>query len=93
MTKIILQMNFDSQFVFFPGSRTNVRRGEYDVGVSNFNSEKEPHNDYDKELVAVCMRRFLYTRCYDSFQFLATLKVREASSHKSILLLPSHFVL
>ncbi|KAM7517991.1 hypothetical protein LguiB_016953 [Lonicera macranthoides] len=56
------------------GSITNVRRGQYDVSVSNFNSEKEPHNNYDKELVAVCMRRFLYTRCYDSFQFLATLK-------------------
>uniref|UniRef100_M1D419 DNA repair protein XRCC2 homolog n=1 Tax=Solanum tuberosum TaxID=4113 RepID=M1D419_SOLTU len=30
---------------------------------------------YDKELFAVSMRRFLYIRCYDSFEFLATLKV------------------
>ncbi|KAL5563224.1 hypothetical protein UlMin_032971 [Ulmus minor] len=29
---------------------------------------------YDEELHASCMRRFLYVRCYDSFEFLATLK-------------------
>nr|GMD80810.1 DNA repair protein XRCC2 homolog isoform X2 [Ipomoea batatas] len=30
--------------------------------------------EYDKELFAESMRRFLYIRCYDSIQFLATLK-------------------
>ncbi|KAH7569795.1 hypothetical protein ACOSP7_017623 [Xanthoceras sorbifolium] len=29
---------------------------------------------YDEELFALCLRRFLYVRCYDSFEFLATLK-------------------
>ncbi|BBG94668.1 homolog of X-ray repair cross complementing 2, partial [Prunus dulcis] len=29
---------------------------------------------YDEELYALCMRRFLYVRCYDSLEFLATLK-------------------
>ncbi|XP_019236279.1 PREDICTED: DNA repair protein XRCC2 homolog isoform X2 [Nicotiana attenuata] len=31
-------------------------------------------NEYDQELFAVSMRRFLYIRCYDSSEFLATLK-------------------
>ncbi|KAH0732866.1 hypothetical protein KY289_004054 [Solanum tuberosum] len=35
---------------------------------------KDAHTEYDKELFAVSMRRFLYIRCYDSFEFLATLK-------------------
>uniref|UniRef100_M1APD6 X-ray repair cross complementing protein 2, xrcc2 n=1 Tax=Solanum tuberosum TaxID=4113 RepID=M1APD6_SOLTU len=36
---------------------------------------KDAHTEYDKELFAVSMRRFLYICCYDSFEFLATLKV------------------
>ncbi|XP_059594755.1 DNA repair protein XRCC2 homolog isoform X3 [Vitis vinifera] len=35
---------------------------------------EEPNIGYDEELFAACMRRFLYIRCYDSFEFLATLK-------------------
>ncbi|KAH0732863.1 hypothetical protein KY289_004051 [Solanum tuberosum] len=35
---------------------------------------KDAHTEYDKELFSVSMRRFLYIRCYDSFEFLATLK-------------------
>lgn len=35
---------------------------------------KDAHTEYDKELFAVSMRRFLYIRCYDSSEFLATLK-------------------
>lgn len=30
--------------------------------------------DLDEELFGACMRRFLYIRCYDSFEFLASLK-------------------
>lgn len=33
--------------------------------------------DYDKTLYDLCMARFLYVRCSDSFQFLQTLKVNE----------------
>lgn len=29
----------------------------------------------DKELLYQCMKRFIYIRCYDTFEFLATLKV------------------
>lgn len=36
---------------------------------------KDAEAEYDKELFAVSMRRFLYIRCYDSVEFLATLKV------------------
>ncbi|GMN59041.1 hypothetical protein TIFTF001_028135 [Ficus carica] len=32
---------------------------------------------YDVELYSLCMKRFLYIRCYDSFEFLATLKCSE----------------
>lgn len=30
----------------------------------------------DEELIHKCLERFLYVRCYDSLEFLATLKVR-----------------
>lgn len=39
-------------------------------------NRRKSHVAYDNELFALCMRRFLYVRCYDSFEFLATLKVR-----------------
>lgn len=35
----------------------------------------EAGGDYDKTLYDLCMARFLYVRCSDSFQFLQTLKV------------------
>ncbi|XP_059640742.1 DNA repair protein XRCC2 homolog isoform X7 [Cornus florida] len=35
---------------------------------------EEPRIGYDKELFAACMRRFLHVRCYDSMEFLSTLK-------------------
>ncbi|KAJ4710344.1 DNA repair protein XRCC2-like [Melia azedarach] len=37
-------------------------------------SKRKPSISCDEELFALCMRRFLYVRCYDSFEFLATLK-------------------
>ncbi|KAL3513522.1 hypothetical protein ACH5RR_026239 [Cinchona calisaya] len=37
-------------------------------------SNKKSQTEYDEELFAACMRRFLYIRCYDSSEFLATLK-------------------
>ncbi|CAA0827809.1 DNA repair protein XRCC2 homolog [Striga hermonthica] len=35
---------------------------------------KRNEKEYHKELFVSCMRRFMYTRCYNSFEFLATLK-------------------
>ncbi|KAL2456724.1 DNA repair protein XRCC2-like protein [Abeliophyllum distichum] len=38
--------------------------------------------EYDYELFTVCMRRFLYIRCYDSLEFLATLKTMHCRLQK-----------
>ncbi|KAK4597179.1 hypothetical protein RGQ29_014956 [Quercus rubra] len=40
----------------------------------NNNTKERSSIAYDEELYTLCMRRFLYVRCYDSFEFLATLK-------------------
>ncbi|KAM4109154.1 hypothetical protein ACB094_03G099400, partial [Castanea mollissima] len=40
----------------------------------NDNTKKRSSIAYDEELYTLCMRRFSYVRCYDSFEFLATLK-------------------
>ncbi|KAL6492813.1 hypothetical protein OROGR_032572 [Orobanche gracilis] len=39
-------------------------------------------NEYDTELFVACMRRFMYTRCYNSFEFLATLKTLHCQLQK-----------
>lgn len=39
-------------------------------------------NGSDEELVLACMARFLYARCYNSFQFLATLKTLHSQLQK-----------
>ncbi|KAJ8752389.1 hypothetical protein K2173_004025 [Erythroxylum novogranatense] len=41
---------------------------------ANNNWSKSNATSSDQNLFALCMRRFLYTRCYDSLEFLATLK-------------------
>ncbi|KAL7156072.1 hypothetical protein ABFS83_03G118700 [Erythranthe nasuta] len=41
---------------------------------ANGSRSKQNKDEFDKELFASCMGRFLYTRCYNSFEFLATLK-------------------
>ncbi|KAK6923678.1 hypothetical protein RJ641_009878 [Dillenia turbinata] len=45
--------------------------------VLSYHIKKESSIAFDEELLASCMRRFLYIRCYDTLEFLATLKVRE----------------
>ncbi|KAJ0037475.1 hypothetical protein Pint_22599 [Pistacia integerrima] len=53
----------------------------------NCDAKRQPNMFYDEELFAVCMRRFLYVRCYESFEFLTTLKTlhyrlrRESEAH------------
>ncbi|GAB2246582.1 hypothetical protein Droror1_Dr00002075 [Drosera rotundifolia] len=37
-------------------------------------TRKEYNDVYDEDLIEVCLMRFRYIRCYDSFEFLATLK-------------------
>ncbi|XP_030510752.1 DNA repair protein XRCC2 homolog isoform X5 [Cannabis sativa] len=52
--------------------KTNVGRDHLDT--QKCDERRKSTLDYDEELYALCMRRFLYVRCYDSFQFLASLK-------------------
>ncbi|KAL3633379.1 hypothetical protein CASFOL_022906 [Castilleja foliolosa] len=58
---------------------------EFGFGLDNRSrwrsSRKMNGNEYDKELFVSCMRRFMYTRCYNSFEFLATLKIDSVSIH------------
>ncbi|KAK9276657.1 hypothetical protein L1049_006193 [Liquidambar formosana] len=55
------------------GSNSNVNWDENDVGVWE-DIKKEPKIAYDEDLFSTSMRRFLYVRCYNSLEFLATLK-------------------
>ncbi|XP_060197189.1 DNA repair protein XRCC2 homolog isoform X2 [Lycium barbarum] len=48
----------------------------------SLSGSKDAHAEYDKELFADSMRRFQYIRCYDSFEFLATLKTLQFQLQK-----------
>ncbi|XP_057972454.1 DNA repair protein XRCC2 homolog isoform X2 [Malania oleifera] len=48
--------------------------GDKNNDVWNYETKEESCVIYNEELFAACMRRFLYMRCYDSFEFLSTLK-------------------
>ncbi|XP_042983997.1 DNA repair protein XRCC2 homolog isoform X2 [Carya illinoinensis] len=56
----------------FLGSIKKIDQEHMDFDLWNNDTKKNP--TYDEELYSLCMRRFLFIRCYDSFQFLATLK-------------------
>ena len=58
--------------MIFSGSISEIDREQ------NNNTKERSSIAYDEELYTLCMRRFLYVRCYDSFEFLATLKVRNS---------------
>ncbi|XP_062077559.1 DNA repair protein XRCC2 homolog [Humulus lupulus] len=72
--------------------KTNVERDHLDT--QKCDERRKPHVDYDEELYALCMKRFLYVRCCDSFEFLASLKTLhyqlkqvEAAQQSSVYLL------
>ncbi|GLT47765.1 hypothetical protein SLA2020_214290 [Shorea laevis] len=46
-------------------------RGSKDVEAWNYNERMKPYNE---ELFALCIRQFIYIRCHDSYEFLASLK-------------------
>ncbi|KAI9169503.1 hypothetical protein LWI28_013270 [Acer negundo] len=56
------------------GSSSKVHSEQNDGGLWTCHAKKKSSIAYDEELFALCLRRFLYVRCYDSFEFLATLK-------------------
>ncbi|XP_010256265.1 PREDICTED: DNA repair protein XRCC2 homolog isoform X2 [Nelumbo nucifera] len=43
-------------------------------GLCKYKETKETIADFDEDLFLACMRRFLYVCCYNSFEFLSTLK-------------------
>ncbi|KAL9251416.1 DNA repair protein XRCC2-like protein [Drosera capensis] len=43
-------------------------------GKEDLNTIRKEYNDMYDDLIEVCLKRFRYIRCYDSFEFLATLK-------------------
>ncbi|XP_024026177.1 DNA repair protein XRCC2 homolog isoform X4 [Morus notabilis] len=56
------------------GSIVERNQEQDNVDTQSCHKIRKSHIAYDVELYALCMRRFLYVRCYDSFEFLATLK-------------------
>ncbi|OVA14976.1 hypothetical protein BVC80_65g23 [Macleaya cordata] len=53
---------------------TNRTSSELNKDLRECDDMREPTNNFDEELFVGCMRRFLYVRCYNSYEFLATLK-------------------
>ncbi|KAK6923320.1 DNA recombination and repair protein Rad51-like, C-terminal [Dillenia turbinata] len=52
---------------------------QHSIANNLLNYDVKKESSINEELFASCMRRFLYIRCYDTFEFLATLKVRSFS--------------
>ncbi|XVE85631.1 hypothetical protein DITRI_Ditri17bG0105600 [Diplodiscus trichospermus] len=52
----------------------NGSSGKVDCHKKDSEAQNATMKPYNEELFALCMRRFLYIRCYDSSEFLATLK-------------------
>ncbi|PIN09289.1 DNA repair protein, member of the recA/RAD51 family [Handroanthus impetiginosus] len=72
LERAVLFVDLECRFDVLSFSRALERRI---IGANGLRSSmKGNEKDYDKELFAACMKRFLYTRCYNSFEFLATLK-------------------
>ncbi|XP_004505753.1 DNA repair protein XRCC2 homolog [Cicer arietinum] len=63
---LVLFIDLDSRFDIMRFSQLLIHRIHEPYG--------EAAGDYDKSLYDLCMTRFLYVRCSDSFQFLQTLK-------------------
>lgn len=63
---LVLFIDLDSRFDIQRFSQMLIHRIMEPYGQSS--------GDYDKKLYDLCMSRFLYVRCSDSFQFLQTLK-------------------
>ncbi|KAG8378416.1 hypothetical protein BUALT_Bualt08G0135100 [Buddleja alternifolia] len=72
LERSVLFIDLDCRFDVLSLSKALKRRIHGANGVRS--SMKGTENEYDKELFVECMKRFSYTRCYNSFEFLATLK-------------------
>ncbi|KAI3972342.1 hypothetical protein MKW92_049596 [Papaver armeniacum] len=68
---------------------------ELNENLQEHDDTKDQTVNYDEELFLACMKRFLYVRCYNSFEFLATLKtlryrLQKESKGKSVA---AHFLM
>ncbi|RWW01953.1 hypothetical protein GW17_00034981 [Ensete ventricosum] len=55
------------------GSTNNFGHG-VEEGSQEYDDKVASMYSFDDELLLACMRRFLYIRCYDSYEFIAALK-------------------
>ncbi|KAL6525235.1 hypothetical protein OROMI_030828 [Orobanche minor] len=74
LQRTVFFIDLDCRFDVFSISRALEQRIIRTNGLLRGGTMKRNTNEYDKELFVACMRRFMYTRCYNSFEFLATLK-------------------
>ncbi|KAL6515661.1 hypothetical protein OROHE_018695 [Orobanche hederae] len=74
LQRTVFFIDLDCRFDVFSISRALEKRIIRANGLLRGGTMKRNTNEYDKELFVACMRRFMYTRCYNSFEFLATLK-------------------
>ncbi|XP_042471223.1 DNA repair protein XRCC2 homolog [Zingiber officinale] len=64
-------------------------------GFQEYHGEASIMNSVYDELIVACMKRFLYIRCYDSYEFLAALKTMHsrAQVESGVLGVGIHFLL
>ncbi|XP_051139141.1 DNA repair protein XRCC2 homolog isoform X1 [Andrographis paniculata] len=72
LERAVLFVDLDCRFDVFSLSRALERRIAETTGTKS--RLEKPEYEFDKDLFAACMNRFLYTRCYSSYEFLSTLK-------------------
>ncbi|KAL8485967.1 hypothetical protein ACS0TY_028029 [Phlomoides rotata] len=72
LERAVMFIDLDCRFDVSSFSKALERRIVGDNGLRS--SVKGNENGYDKDLFVACLKRFLYIRCYNSFEFLATLK-------------------
>lgn len=71
------------------GLKFNEEMGKNEADSAKYISEKDTLGGNVKSLTSMCLRRFFYVRCYNSLQFLATLKVGSlVCYYKEFLFLP-----
>ncbi|XP_057793569.1 DNA repair protein XRCC2 homolog [Salvia miltiorrhiza] len=80
LERAVLFIDLDCRFDVSSISRALQRRIIEANGLRS--SLKGSGNEYDKELFVACLRRFLYRRCYNSFEFIATLKTLHHRLHQ-----------
>ncbi|XP_070048505.1 DNA repair protein XRCC2 homolog isoform X6 [Nicotiana tomentosiformis] len=92
LERLVMFIDLDCRFDVLSLSQSLKQRiikaNGHDVGHKlnkvddSLSGSKDVHSEYDQELFAVSMRRFLYIRCYDSSEFLATLKTMHLQLQK-----------